>query len=274
MLSSELPRLSAYLAALFAPGLGPVTFRTRAAQILREAIDCHQVSFAIFDPRTRKLDIDFDPFFPEMAPGLEGFGRHMAKYPCFNFDPSVNGGKPFLRGDFLSDKEFFRAPVYLEGFKVAGISDHAAILLPSNDGTIFFLGLEKRDGSRFVPAHRDRMLALQPHLANARLLAQSFTTLEEAATDPGVFARLGLSPRESETLCLIAAGKANAEIAAILGISLPTVKGHVVSVFDKLGVDNRHAATARAQELIRPKLPRAQPTSRRASTVAAAPLPK
>lgn len=267
-------RLSDYLAALFSPGLGPVSFRTRTASILREAIDCQQVSFAVFDPRTRKLDIDFDPYFPEMAPGLEGFGRHMAKYPCFNFDPSVNGGKPFLRGDFLSDEEFFRAPVYLEGFKVAGISDHAAILLPSNDGTIFFLGLEKRDGSTFVPAHRARMLALQPHLANARLLAQSFTTLEEAATDPGVFARLGLSPRESETLSLIAAGKANAEIGLILGISLPTVKGHVVSVFDKLGVDNRHAAIARAQELIRPKFPPAQPTSRRASTVAAAPLPK
>lgn len=165
-----LPRLSDYLATLFAPGLDPVSFRVRTAQILREAIDCQQVSFAVFDPRTRKLDIDFDPFFPEMAPGLEGFGRHMARYPCFNFDPTVNDGKPFLRADFLSDEEFHRAPVYLEGFKVAGISDHAAILLPSNDGTTFFLGLEKRDGSTFAPAHRDRMLALQPHLANARLL--------------------------------------------------------------------------------------------------------
>lgn len=89
-----------------------------------------------------------------------------------------------------------------------------------------------------------------------------------------MFARLGLSPRESETLSLLAAGKANAEIAIILGLSLPTVKGHVVSVFDKLGVDNRHAAVARAHELIRPRFPKVASTSRRASTIAAHPLPK
>lgn len=269
MAPSDLPRLPDFLAELFSPGLDPISFRARAARILREAIDCQQVSFAVFDPASRKLDIDFDPFFPEMGPGLEGFGRHMAKYPCFNFDPTVNGGRPFLRGDFLSDAEFYSSPVYVEGFKVAGISDHAAILLPSTDGTIFFLGLEKRDGTAFEPGHRDRMTALQPHLGNARLLAQSFATLEHALSDPSALFRAGLTPREADVIAYLAAGKTNPEIALLLSISVPTVKGHVASIFDKLGVDNRHAAILRAHELIRPPGRPSIPTTRRASTIAA-----
>ena len=263
---STLPDL---LARLFSPGLDPVSFRSRTAEILREVGECQVISFAVLDPATRKLVIDFDPFFPEFAEGLAGFGQHMAKYPCFNFDPNVAGGKPFLRGDFLSDAEFYASDIYLEGFKLGDVSDHAAVLLPSNDGTIFFVGLEKRGGSTFKPAHRDWLYALQPHLANARLLAQSFATLEQGLSDPAAFSRAGLSPREADTLALIASGKSNAEIGIILGISLPTVKGHVASIFDKLGVDNRHAASRRAHELIRQPAAPVSPTTRRISTVAA-----
>ncbi len=258
---------SELLASLFAPGLDPVTFCTRAAKILRIGVGCQQVSFVSFDPTTGKLDVDFDPYFPEMSVALEGFGRHMARYPCFNCDPSVNGGKPFLRGDFLSDVEFYASDIYLEGFKVAGISDHAAMLLPSADGTVFFLGLERRDGGVYSSKHRRRMDEFQPHLANARLLAQSFATREQAIADPAAFYRIGLTPREADILSLLSAGKTNPEIAMILGLCITTVKGYVSIIFDKLGVDNRHAAAIRAGELT--SLPSRPPpsTTHRASTV-------
>lgn len=51
-----------------------------------------------------------------------------------------------------------------------------------------------------------------------------------------------LSPREAEVLEWIAAGKTNAEIAIILGISPHTAKHHVAKVIAKLGVENRGAA--------------------------------
>lgn len=264
--------LSGLVAELFAPGLNLVSFRARAAHLLRGAVDCQIVSFATLAADTRRLDIDFDPYFPELGPALEGFGRHMAKYPCFNFDPSVAGGKPFLRGDFLSDAEFYAAPVYLEGFALAGITDHAAVLLPSTDGSVFFLGLEKMGGT-YHPEDRERLIELQPHLGNARLLAQAFDDVDQAMSDPAAFQRLGFSPRESDTLSLLVAGKTNAEIAQVLGITLPTVKGHVTSIFDKLGVDNRHAAVLQARRLLRPPGATSAPTTRRASTVAAPPPP-
>jgi DNA-binding CsgD family transcriptional regulator len=51
-----------------------------------------------------------------------------------------------------------------------------------------------------------------------------------------------LSNREVEVLRWVAAGKTNAEIAVILGISPHTVKHHVARVIAKLGVENRRAA--------------------------------
>jgi ATP/maltotriose-dependent transcriptional regulator MalT len=56
----------------------------------------------------------------------------------------------------------------------------------------------------------------------------------------------GLSQREVEVLRLLAAGKSNPEIAAMLVLSRNTVYRHVSNVFDKIGVANRVEAAAYA----------------------------
>lgn len=53
-----------------------------------------------------------------------------------------------------------------------------------------------------------------------------------------------LSGREQEVLALLAQGLANKEIAARLHIAERTVKAHVASVFNKLGVNSRTEAVA------------------------------
>ena len=58
-----------------------------------------------------------------------------------------------------------------------------------------------------------------------------------------------LSPRELEVLALVAQGLSNTEISEKLCISLSTVKGHNQQIFEKLRVNRRTEAVAKAREL-------------------------
>jgi DNA-binding CsgD family transcriptional regulator len=84
--------------------------------------------------------------------------------------------------------------------------------------------------------------------AAAQRAKQQLTTLRGRTrrirrTDPQQ-----LSARELEVLTHLAAGRSNAEIAAILHLSPKTVGHHVGAIFTKLGVDNRTQAAAHARQ--------------------------
>jgi two-component system nitrate/nitrite response regulator NarL len=51
--------------------------------------------------------------------------------------------------------------------------------------------------------------------------------------------RFKLTPRELDIIRAVVDGQANKEIASRLGITEPTVKHHLTSIFDKVGVSNR-----------------------------------
>jgi DNA-binding NarL/FixJ family response regulator len=76
------------------------------------------------------------------------------------------------------------------------------------------------------------------------------TTAEpEAAPPPTSSAsanRLRLTQREREVLTLLAQRFTNKEIAEALFVSARTVQSHTISIFSKLGVDNRRDAAALA----------------------------
>lgn len=61
---------------------------------------------------------------------------------------------------------------------------------------------------------------------------------------------LGLTHREAQVLRWIGEGKRNAEIATILGMSQRTVEKHCERIMEKLGLENRVAASALAARLL------------------------
>jgi DNA-binding NarL/FixJ family response regulator len=98
--------------------------------------------------------------------------------------------------------------------------------------------------------HEELFRALRAVARGERYLAPVVTErLMAQWQQPG---RVGLTDRELDVLRGVARGEANKEIASALGISEPTVKAHLVRIFDKLGVENRTAAArvARQQGLV------------------------
>jgi len=104
----------------------------------------------------------------------------------------------------------------------------------------------------------DLLAAVHARLARAEALDQRVAQAANAAvgfnpdfSSPGPLQRgLGLTAREAEVLLWVAQGKSNGDVASILGMSEKTVKQHLGSVFQKLGVESRNAATLRALEIL------------------------
>jgi len=91
-------------------------------------------------------------------------------------------------------------------------------------------------GSRpFSVADRERLETLAPHLAN--LLAHHAPRHVRVAATPL------LTPREAETVDLVAAGYSNRTIARRLNVTESTVKKHVSAALTKLGVTSRTQLT-------------------------------
>ena len=103
-----------------------------------------------------------------------------------------------------------------------------------------------------VPA--DLVEALRAVLQGGRYVASTLSsglvgqleTVEPRASDddPDL-----LTYREREVLALLAGGATNREIAQTLSVTLATVKSHLVHVYAKLEVRNRHEALSRAVAL-------------------------
>ena len=75
---------------------------------------------------------------------------------------------------------------------------------------------------------------------------------DSGASLPQEFSKeLGLTSREGEVLSWLSKGKTNRDIAQILGLSPRTVDKHLEQIYSKLGVENRTAAAAIANNASR-----------------------
>ena len=102
--------------------------------------------------------------------------------------------------------------------------------------------------------HEDLMAAVRSRLERAVAVNQ---VIEDAGTfsidfdnhEP-LIAAFGLTPREAEVLSWVAQGKGNADIGTLLNMTERTAKQRVSSCFQKMGVENRSAATLMAVEVL------------------------
>lgn len=86
----------------------------------------------------------------------------------------------------------------------------------------------------------------KPDVVQRALSVQAAAPLPKQTTPASD--NIQLTPRELEVLQAAATGERNKEIALRLDISARTVKAHLTSVYNKLGVDSRAAAIAIAAQ--------------------------
>ena len=102
-------------------------------------------------------------------------------------------------------------------------------------------------GNPFVLEHRGRRLIIRVVFDSHKIVIlfeeRSVTKRSRSVVS------WGLSSRESEILHWLSQGKTNKDIGVILKLSARTVQKHLEHVYQKMGVENRTCASAKAYEL-------------------------
>ena len=98
--------------------------------------------------------------------------------------------------------------------------------------------------ARFVPLESNNHLLLESEPAWAQWAEEVEAFLPGAAAP----AFSGLTPRELHLLDLLATGRDNSQIAAVLDLREKTIRNHVSSIYAKLEVESRAQAIVMARK--------------------------
>lgn len=137
----------------------------------------------------------------------------------------------------------------------------AKILLVTDDGAHldvtaavkFVVAQARAAGSDASAACPPELAALCEHLGRCEATRGLFPAAAAGAAVGGpVQASAALTMRESEIVSRLREGRTNKEIGRALGIKEDTVKKHLQSVYDKLGVRRRAALAGGAWLVARP----------------------
>jgi DNA-binding CsgD family transcriptional regulator len=200
-------------------------------------IDCDLVSFFGFDAAsaTQHVMQDFDGSAVTEQGELHDehdpfFALYWRSLPCSYPARTGDWRSVTTLSDFCSQREWRASPMYAECLSSVE-KEMMCCLGPQGERArrvLFFRG----DGPDFDDRDRLVMTLLRPHLSE--ILAR-----RESAT------RSLLTPRQTELLALVAAGRSTGQIAASLHLSPGTVRKHLENIFERLGVTSRTAAVMR-----------------------------
>jgi DNA-binding CsgD family transcriptional regulator len=246
----DVRRLNSALADFYGPGLAADTYVERAFALTARLLPFSLNSHGVIDTRTGVLAANFDHEPAGLAHAFAAFGRLMAKYPAFRFDPTVNEGKPYSARDFYSRPAFEDLDIYQEVYRPMGYADHCFVHVPAGPDAIVVHGFMREDRA-FEQREKDLLALTQPHLANGRMLALAVTAARDIPVAPALFASAGFTPRECDVLYWLTRGHTNHEIAKVLKLRDDSVSRHLQSIYCKLAVDHRVAAVLAGLALAR-----------------------
>ncbi|UDM48829.1 LuxR C-terminal-related transcriptional regulator [Cupriavidus sp. MP-37] len=210
--------------------------------------DADVVSYAEFHHRSKEVralvSVDDDP--AARARGMQAFARHRHSHPFWQCEPAFYGERALRESDFFSDDEFMALPMAREALLPLNARRLLAIVFQHDGYVVTVMSLRVSGSPPFSDGDRDRLQALRPHLLRCYRQAQQRTVAKLGPAERLRLAFPTLTPRQLEVCGWLAQGKSNEDIAAILGVSVDTVKVHARVIYDKIGAGGRHGVVAMA----------------------------
>lgn len=243
------------------------TFHENMVAAIARLIPALSVGYAEVNLEKIELSKNVIRPVPYLSPDqVAAFEANLADHPLMHIiypghvtgrpvDPSVERdayiGKAVKIHDVLTKSQFRQLGLYNEFYRNLGIEYQMLIFLHCSRTLNRNLAIN-RDKRDFSEDERLILDLLGPHLIQGYRNAEAhqrackaFTALDSSRQS---LSSLGLTKREEDVLSWVAQGKTNAETAQILKITPGTVKVHLESIYQKLGVENRTAAAAFVKE--------------------------
>jgi DNA-binding CsgD family transcriptional regulator len=171
------------------------------------------------------------------------FDRHFHEHPLVREHGRNPGAVTRRIADLMPEAQFRETPLYNDYYRAIRI-DHVMAVPIHVDRRLLVSFVFNRYGSGFREEEREALELIRPHLG---YLYRLCAALGRSGWAPA--AAWQLTAREQEVLRWLSAGKTDRDIGAILGISPRTVHKHLQRIYEKLGVETRTAAVARAHGL-------------------------
>jgi DNA-binding CsgD family transcriptional regulator len=167
---------------------------------------------------------------------------HWDSRPCSHPERTGDLRSVVTPADFYSTRQWHSTAMYTDFYRRFGDEHELQLCLPdpaagpgAGPWRTVRLCLSRGPGPDFSERDRALLVLLRPHLHQAYRDAE-----QRRHPVPR------LTPRQNELLRLLAAGHTNTQIARQLGISEGTVRTHLETIYQKLGVSSRTAAVTRA----------------------------
>lgn len=165
---------------------------------------------------------------------------YMAEFEPAELAPALKG--PVVDTDVLSRRRRDQLALYREQLRPRGVTVMLTSmwLAPGGNGVGFHLARTGR-GARFRAPELELAAVLLPTIRLACAFARQLE--QERTLSDGSFEawgeQMGLTTAEAQVAAIVARGLTNREVAKLLGMSVFTVRNHLVSVFRKGNLSTR-----------------------------------
>jgi DNA-binding CsgD family transcriptional regulator len=228
---------------------GSVSFARAGVQGLSRLVAADLTTLSICDLDTGHRSVVSDVPNAISRSHVEAFDRHFHEHPLVR----AHGRNPRAVTRRISDlvpvPDFRRTPLFNDYYRAIRI-DHAMAVPIHVRKNVLVSFVLNRSGRDFSERDVACLESIRPHLGNLYRLTREAEGPQAAwgvpPVDPAESGNPGLTRREREVLDRLAWGKTDRDIADILGISPRTVHKHLQRIYEKLGVETRTAAVARA----------------------------